>query len=280
MKLSVNVSYLRKQRGTKQLRDILDCARIVRDAGFRYVDFTGNDYLFNDNWQETMEEIFRGFERIGITVDQTHAPYVYSGMDEDDYQEHMRRAFQMSHMAKAKHIVIHADKYIPDEDGFSFHHALETIYDFYAPYVDYAKKVGLGVAVENLFDHKGRSHYRFTAYVEEQQALIEKFNDPIVTACWDFGHGRVSYGDQHLDALKQLGTRVSCTHVHDNVLGMDLHQNPFLGDCNWEAVMAYLREIGYAGTFTFEMGYGILPDALLGKYMKLLYETGEYMRSL
>lgn len=116
--------------------------------------------------------------------------------------------------------------------------------------------------------------------MEEQIAIIEKFNDPIVTACWDFGHGKVSYGKAHLDAMKQLGTRISCLHVHDNIYGMDLHQNPFFGDCDWEAAIAYLKEIGYAGKFTFEMVYGILPDALLGRYMRLFYETGEYLVNL
>lgn len=286
MELSTNIGYLRKKRGTSELRDMITCAKIVKEAGFHYVDFSGNYYIMNDDWRETTNKILDDFEKVGITVDQTHAPYTNlpygsAGMDEDVYKEHMRRAFELSHMANAKHIVIHADKYTPDENGFDFNKALNTVYDFYAPYVEYAKKVGLGVAIENLFDNWNGPRTRFTSFVEEQKAIIDKFNDPIVTACWDFGHGKVAYRAKHLDAMKQLGGLITCTHVHDNLnCGPDLHQNCFLGDCDWESVMAYLKEIGYAGTFTFEMVYGVLPDALLSKYMKLFYETGEYLINL
>lgn len=277
MELSINVGYLRKQRGTNEMRDILTCAKMVKDAGFRYVDFSGNHYLAKDNWREITEKILEDFSKMDIIVDQTHAPYVYTGVDEEVYKEHMRRAFEISCMAGAKHIVIHADKYTPDEKGFDFDKALSAVYEFYAPYVEYAKKMGLDVAVENLFDEKNAPRTRFTSTVEEQKAIIEKFNDSCVTACWDFGHGMVSYGESHLDAMKQIGTLISCTHVHDNIFGMDLHQNIYFGNCDWETAVKYLKELNYSGTFTYEMVYGVLPDALLPKYLKLFYETGEYL---
>ena len=176
---------------------------------------------------------------------------------------------------------------MPDEKGFNPEVALKDVCEFYSPFVDYAKKVNLKVAVENLFE--GRtvegptdfvSRTRYTSYVEEQIAVIEKFNDPIVTGCWDFGHGRVTYRHDYMEALKRVGKYITSTHVHDNFWGQDLHNMPFHGDVKWEEVMAYLKEINYPGKFTMEAVYGSFPDALLPHYLKMWYETGKYLVNL
>lgn len=277
MDISMGICYLRKRRGTTEARSMRECAKITREAGFRYIDFSGNYYIANDNWRETTEQVLKDFSDFGLTVDQTHAPYVYSGIEENVYREHMRRSFELAHMLGAKHIVIHADKYTPDADGFDFDKALTAVYDFYAPYVEYAKKAGLGVAIENLFDNKHGPRTRFTSLVEEQIAIIDKFADPIVSACWDFGHGKCSYGKDHLEAMRKLGQRLTSTHVHDNHWDIDMHQNIYFGDCDWEKAVAYLKEMSYNGKFTYELVYGVLPDALIGRYMKLFYDTADYL---
>ena len=277
MDISMGICYLRKQRGTTETRSMRDCARITREAGFQYVDYNGTYLIREDNWQQTAAKVLEDFDDFGLTVDQTHAIYVYNGVDEADYREYMRRSFELAHMAGAKHIVIHADKYTPDENGYDFDKALTAVYDFYAPYVEYAKKVGLGVAVENLFDNQHGPRTRFTSFVEEQIAIIDKFADPIVSACWDFGHGKCSYGKDHLEAMKKLGSRITSTHVHDNMWGLDLHQSLYFGDCDWEAAVACLKDMNYTGKFTYEMVYGVLPDVLIGRYMKLFYDTADYL---
>ncbi len=278
MEISTNISYLKKRRGSTERRDILESAKILKDAGFKYIDFFVEDwYIDGDDYAEQLENLRNEFEKLGIIVDQTHAPFVFDRIDLEAYKEKMRRAFEVSKLLGAENIVIHADKYVPDEKGYDFDKALTTVYDFYAPYVDYAKSVGLGVAIENLFDNKHGPRTRFTSYVEEQIAIIDKYNDPIVTACWDFGHGKVSYGEKHIEAMKQVGSRITCTHVHDNICGLDLHENIYFGDCDWESAVDILKELGYKGKFTFEMVYGTLPDALLTRYMKLFYDTGDFL---
>jgi len=281
MELSMNIGYLRKQRGTTEKRDIAECAKICKDAGFRYLDFDVLNCVDNDNWENFFLETNETIKASDLVVDQTHAPFVYSRYEPEHYKTLMQRSFEASHILGAENIVIHADKYIPDEKGFDFDKALNEIYDFYAPYVEYAKKVGLGVAIENLFESdRNGPRKRFTSYTEEQKAIIEKFNDPLVTACWDFGHGNVSYGEDMLDAMKNMGSLITCTHVHDNIFRRDLHQNLFLGSTNWEEVIKYMKEMNYKGKFTFEMVYGCIPDALLPSYMKLFYDTGMYLLNL
>ena len=77
--------------------------------------------------------------------------------------------------------------------------------------------------------------------------------------------------------LEFAGKRVISTHVHDNCHGKDLHQYPFLGDCDWTETMKTFKKIGYSGEFTFEFVYGNLPDVLLEDYLSIFYKTGKYL---
>ena len=278
MDISVNVGYLRKRRGNLPPRPFAECAKIVKEAGFNYVDFSANSYIGTPDWAETAKRHSEEFNKIGVTVNQTHAPYVFDKIPEEDYKEHMRRSFEVVKIVGAEQIVIHADKYVPDENGYDFNKALTEIYDFYAPYVEYAKKNNFGVAIENLFEPQDQTfRNRFTSKIEEQIAIIEKFNDPIVTACWDVGHGKVANRDKHIEEIAKLGSLVTATHIHDNIYGIDQHSPVYLGDCDWEAVVRHLHSINYKGKFTLELVYGIIPDELLPRYMKLYYDTTEYL---
>ncbi len=83
-----------------------------------------------------------------------------------------------------------------------------------------------------------------------------------------------------LDALREIGPHLVCTHVHDNYYGSDLHLMPFLGDVDWEAHMACLRELGYAGKLSFEFVYGRFPDALLPVWLNSVAAVGNYLLGL
>ena len=286
MELSVNLGYARKMRGTEQKRAIKDAAQMVKAAGFNYVDAGVAGLVQEDNWQEIFKQAKFDIESAGLKINQTHAPFNFTYFTADEYKELMKRSFEASHILGAEHIIIHADNYLPDEKGFNPDNALKEICEFYAPNVEYAKKVGLKVAVENLFEGKPIDTYvtsertRYTSSVEEQLAVIEYFNDPIVTACWDFGHGQVSYRYNYMEGFKKIGKYLTSTHVHDNIWGFDLHNIPFHGDIPWEDVMAFMKEINYNGKFTMEMVYGNLPDALLPNHLKLWYDTGKYLVNL
>ena len=141
------------------------------------------------------------------------------------------------------------------------------------------------VAIENLFEDgcgnavDGKS--RFTSRVEEVIAVIERFNDPEVCCCWDFGHAACSFGHKDmLEYLKPAGKYVECTHVHDNFYGKDLHLVPFLGGVPWESHMQYLKEIGYSGNLSFELGYSGIPEHMMPDWLKHTYTVGQYLQKL
>jgi len=143
------------------------------------------------------------------------------------------------------------------------------------------------VAIENVFEDSIRrcpqfdGKSRFGSRIHELKGIIERFNDPSVRCCWDFGHASCAFGpDGMLEPMKEIGKYLVCTHVHDNYYEKDLHLLPFLGNVNWEAHMQALKEMNYQGKFSFELVYGSYPDALLGKWLKHVHEIGEYLTAL
>ena len=56
------------------------------------------------------------------------------------------------------------------------------------------------------------------------------------------------------EALRMLGSHVKALHIQDNTGEKDSHLAPFLGTLNLDSVMCGLKDIGYDGYFTFEVG--------------------------
>ena len=283
MELSFLLNYLSRQRGTKEPRSIEESAKLLRAAGFRYADYTPD--FMGENHIENAKRDLEVLTSAGITVEQTHAPFNrYCTYDKMDFKRLYMNAFEVSKEIQAKYVVVHADEY-RTVDRYDPEEACRQAYEFLAPFVEYAEKNSMTVAIENVFDDgkwpmfDGKS--RFTSRTGELIEIIERFGTPFVRCCWDFGHAKCAFGtDGMLDALKQVSRYLVCTHVHDNYYGKDLHLLPFLGDIDWEAHMSYLREIGYEGKFSFEFAYGSIPDALLPLMLRTTHEVGDYLLSL
>ena len=161
---------------------------------------------------------------------------------------------------------------------FDVKEGLEEVYASLAPHIEKTLKGGVKVALENVFEDHPKKRTHFCGDLDELVAIIEKFGDERVGCCWDFGHGKLGVGnDGHCDALKRLGDKIICTHVHDNYYGKDLHLPPFMGDANWEELMRTMKQIGYRGNLTFELVYGKLDEPLVLPFMKNLYHTGEIL---
>lgn len=277
MELAANFGYLEKRRGTTEIRSAEECAKIIKTAGFDFIDIGVTKYAKKPDGKDEIIKVKEILDKTGLVVEQTHEPSNWLDYTADEYKEIMQRAFEISKMLGAKNIVIHADKYLPDENGYDPEKALATVYEFYAPFVEYAIKNNLGVAIENLFEGDKTKRARYTSKIEEQLAIIKKFDHPLVTACWDFGHGQASYGKESLEKMKELGSLLSSTHVHDNIYQLDLHGDIFSGEIDWETAMKYLREIGYKGKFTLEPVYGSYPDGLVQEYMNYVYKTAKFV---
>lgn len=284
MELSVSLSYFKKTREGEEKRSFAQALQICLDAGFRYFDYTPG--YKEEGWEKTAVCELAMIKEAGAAVEQSHAPFNRYGAygTWEDFHPLFHRSFEAAAAVGARYIVVHADEYRV-EDRFDPDEIAAFAYDYLAPEVEFAVKHGMKVAVENLFEEgfgkyvDGRS--RYASKVEEVITIIEKFHDPAVCCCWDFGHAACAYGhDGMLDALKIAGKYVECTHVHDNYYGKDLHLLPFLGNIRWEEHMAYLGQIGYGGKLSYELGYGCLPENLLPGFARDAYSVGQHLISL
>ncbi len=284
MELCMSLNYLLKTRTGEAPRSHEAAARLCATAGFRFVDYTPN--LHADDWRERALRDRETLDAAGIAVEQTHAPFNrYGSYDPDEFGRLFARAFEASALMGAKYVVVHADEYRVT-DRYDPREIEGYEYESLAPHVDFAAKHGLTMAIENLFEDNARTcgavdgKSRFTSRLDELLGLIDRFGAPSVGCCWDFGHAHCAFGNGQLDAMRRAARLIRCTHVHDNYYGRDLHLMPFLGEIDWEAHMACLREAGYAGKLSFEFVYGRFPGALLPFWLETLRRTGDHLIAL
>lgn len=273
MDIAVNSGYFRRKYEGGERTD-LACARLCRQGGFSYIDCSPG-CIEEEDWQSRAATLAEGLHKEGITVIQSHAPFNrYRREPEDVFREKLRRAFHTAAILGARHIVIHADEYVCPPGEYDSEAACRYAYEFFAPFVELAQNLGIGVAVENLFeDRPGQGRSRCTSTVEEIRRILELFHTPTVGCCWDFGHAATAFGGGMLTELEKIAPAVTCTHVHDNYLNGDLHLPLFLGKTDWRPQIGCLRSVGYPGFFTYEFVYGCMPEEVIPSFLHFQREA-------
>ena len=286
MTLSMNAEYLKRTRVPGVTRTPMECLRICKDAGFQTVayfpDFT------NDEWEKEVNGAAEAASVFGMPIDQVHAPYnFYAHKPLEVFREQLDRSIIAAKRMGASYLVFHGDEYHPKAgEAYDADLALKTVYEIFAPYVEETLKIGVTPVFENAFeDHhrvppKERSH--FGGELPELLSLFDRFNDSRIGCCWDFGHGKLAMetDERHAQAIRTIGERIVCTHIHDNYYKKDLHLPPFMGEANWNLLMRTLKEVGYQGNLTFEIGYSNFDDRLVEDFIKNLYKTGNILAEM
>ena len=243
-------------------------------AGFQVQDLSmcsminPTDPLCGDDWEARVEEILAAKEENGVTFYQTHPPFRRGLIlvDEDaerekHYWDATFRSLDITKRVGAKWAVIHPANDLSNMDEKK---QLERNHILFDKVVDYAAKLGIGVAFENMVETGDETHpHRYFSYPEELVALCDDYASDHVKACWDFGHGNTAVPDRHPDALRMLGDRLVCVHVDDNLGKRDDHYIPFRGNIRWEELMPVLTEINFPGVLDLELGFtNHMPDDL------------------
>lgn len=285
MKLAINEGYFRKVYGSDRQRSIYDAISICKQGGFHAVDLSlgasesNQNIILSDDYLEEAKKLKLFCDNREVEIVQTHARFDFYQLTRERFIDDMIKSVRVSKELGATNVVVHADTYYDPEYRFDFDTVLKIIYDIYAPMVEEAKKLDIQIAMETLFEDRAPQgkRARFTSMIEELDAIVSMYHDPIVGICWDFGHARVTYGDEQFEKMKLVGNKIISTHVHDNFWEQDLHSMPFLGKTDWEMAMKTMKEIGYRGAWTLELVYGCLPEPLVVDFAKLCHRVGSYM---
>jgi len=110
-----------------------------------------------------------------------------------------------------------------------------------------AEKLGVVIAVENVWNNFLLSPLEFARYVDE-------FKSPFVRAYFDVGNV-VAFGWPE-DWIRTLGRRIKKVHLKDFKRAERKFCNLRDGDVNWPEVRRALSEVGYRGYLTAELGPG------------------------
>ncbi len=254
----------------------------VAKAGFKYVSlgFGSTKAFHSDGWETVAPYIKKKLEENGLTCVQTHLPYydlrISSEILDDEMETAIKRCIIASAELGAKVCVYHPRSAV--SKNYSSSVSLEDNKKVISGYNEVAKEAGIGLALENLPIFPDIHHMRFyTSDPEDLCELVDSFNDDNISICWDFGHAHLTKID-HVQALKMVGKRLSCTHIHNNRQIDDDHYPPSLGTMKWDELMPVLTEIGYEGPLTLEVVY---PDnSTLESYVAHCYSCAEYLEIL
>ena len=272
MNLSINPRNYIKAAIWEEERSLLEAIGLVAKAGFTHLDLEACT-------EQEADEIAAYTKENGLTIIQSHLPFNrYKREPAEVFHQKLMDYAKNAKRMDSKILVAHADEFDYRNEVYTTKAALEHNYRVFYDIVDFAAANGMRVAFENTFQEPTMTvKPHFCALTDDLLALVDRYGTDTVGICWDTGHARVQYGTHDMDALKVVGEKVICTHVHDNYYDTDLHSYPFTGNINWKALMETLREIQYKGDFSLEFVYDHLPNALAPDYLKLIYRTAEYM---
>lgn len=288
MRLSTSTNiYFNRPDGTKA--PIVDSVRRCAAAGYQVMDMNFHDCttfrtpFVGDQYRQWLEEIQTCAQKEGIEFSQAHAPF-YNFCDptyenRDYMDERIRRAVLCAKELRVPWIVIHAGTAFGEAQWHKV--SLERNVQYFLPLVEFAAKVGVGIAIENLWELNIAPLRRYTAEPDEVMELVERLDSTQVGICCDVEHTEISKQDTAA-ALRLFGSRLKATHISD-VINVDSdHLLPFFGRTDWVPVMRALREIGYAGDFTYEIHRytSRMPDEVVQGALEYSVSVGNYLLSL
>lgn len=230
----------------------------LKKAGFKYVDISfwsrylsGSRYFTESN-DKLADEYKRILDELELIPVQSHEPFGNSIGDDNGafYFRKTPLSIDLAGKIGIPSITVHAGIAITPMSREEF---MEKNVAVFKKLIPYAEKYGTRILIENT-GWKVNGTNLSTA--DDLNEIIDRLDHPLFGVCWDTGHANLCGLDQYAE-LKKLGSRLEGLHVHDNygkrAPGCDLHQYPYWGNVNFDGVISALLEIGYKGTFNFEV---------------------------
>ena len=144
----------------------------------------------------------------------------------------------------------------------------------FARLIDRAEELGVGIALEN----QGCPDKTLRA-----MELLERFGSPNLGMCYDSGHGNILTNlGRGREMLARFGHRLKALHLHDNDGSGDQHRLPGDGTIDWPAVMRQIRQAGYRGATTLELGNAykqLAPEEFLDRAYQCALELEALRRA-
>lgn len=264
-------------------RFALKC-QYASEAGFKHIAVNFNNILdkSEDEWKALTEDIQSILDRNVLSCVQshlhTHDLLTSSEIPDERGDFAIRQSIIATGKLGAKYGVYHPRSSI--STGWRPSVAFEDNHRILSEFLDTAVKYDTAIAVENIPVFPDHCKWQFyTSNFEDLAALVDSFNDPHICACWDFGHANLMEIKQ-AEALRYLGSRIKCVHLHNNFGVNDDHASPDSGTVDWYNILPVLAETGYCGPLTLETHCRYDEPALLKSFARHNYVCLEFLEGL
>lgn len=256
---------LRNQWKTSVSISVSDfCRERMRElsaSGIHYIEFTDSAYYVFENFLENSEEIFNIAKEEGVKIRSIHLPFSpFEEIDpaspdsavRDRFIEVQRPIVEAAAKCGIEIAVIHpsGEPYAEEKRAEHMAWAIESLKKLQKIISDN----GMKMAIENLpRTCLGRN-------CADMRTLLDAI--PEAYACFDTNH---SLTDSNTELIKTMGNRIIATHVSDYDFIDERHLFPGEGKNPWQDIMAALEEVGYTGTWNYEIAN---PDSFAASVYK------------
>ena len=253
-----------------------------KEQGFDGADLAFKYFTLTDStWLSFAEVVAAESRKLEIPFLSAHLPYFSSRIVADEafmatWTPIMHRAIDTIKTIGIDRAVIHPNTKTAPLDSYSRVAEYDKVMALTAPFAEYANKVGVTLALENMpiTDDRDTSH----RYCQEADELCEVADALGIGVCWDIGHSNIS-AVKHSDALSYIGKRLKVIHLHDNNGVTDDHAMPFTGTTDWQDVMEGLTLAGFTGALNFEVSADRIPQDRWQKYAQDLQKAANRLQA-
>lgn len=245
------------------------------DFPMRYLQFMG------ENWKAYIETAAEDALTQGLRFEVCHLPFKTlrdpSPEELAEFQKSVFTGMDAAMILGADHAVLHPNTVVLPVEEYDEARQFAKTFAHLAPFADYAAKIGLSIAVENMpFANQNGTVHRFCGNAEELCRVADALG---IGVCWDFGHGHIS-GLKQSNALKHIGKRLKVVHINDNFADEDLHIPPFVGTNDWRDSMEGLSAIGFEGLLNYEVKSTRIPTEARESFARYLVRIADVLRDM
>ena len=259
--------------------------KLVSEAGFRHIAVNFNDMQDSSDeaFDRAPERILGILEENNLKCVQTHLPYydlrISAEELDGDFERRIYRSIEAGGKIGAPWSVYHPRSAV--NAGFRRKPALEQNIAVISGYLEQAAKFDTGIALENLPIFSGITPIMpfYSSDYGDLCELHDSFDVENVGICWDTGHANMMHFDQ-AEAIRYMGSRIKCTHIHNNDSRKDQHYPPDMGNIAWKPIMEAFAAVKYQGPFTLETHCLYPEEEMLKSFAKHNFAGLVYMESL
>ena len=221
--------------------------RLFAESGFDFISFGANLTHNHFNVDDEFESVLNLAEFLGLRVDSAHAPFG-NGFDLADQDISKRKMAVANHFGFIERcrkfgifsIIIHPHHFLQADKAEVLKWSAESIELI-------LKRVSneIDILIENLPDHRG-------SWICAR--LLDIFPANKVGWCYDSSHENMSGSPFHL--LKKYYSRITQTHLSDNLGRRDDHFIPGEGNIDWLKLVTLMGQNPKIRKLLFEVGTG------------------------